>query len=50
MQIKIGILGLGTVGCGTLNVERPVQFDPKIVSDDVDGLLGDPEIHLVATR
>jgi homoserine dehydrogenase len=76
MQINIGILGLGTVGCGTVEVlrrnarmiaqragcdlkvtriatktpgkARPISFDPKIVSGDVDGLLNDPDIHIVA--
>ncbi len=76
MQIKIGILGLGTVGCGTLSLlqrnnaliaqragcelkvtriatrtpekTRPIEFDPQIVSNDVDGLLSDPGIQLVA--
>ena len=76
MQINIGILGLGTVGCGTVEVlrrnadviaqragcdlkvtriatktpgkSRPIHFDPKIVSGDVDALLNDPEIHIVA--
>ena len=76
MQINIGILGLGTVGCGTVAVlqrnaqviaqragcdlkvtriatktpgkSRPISFDPTIVSSDVDGLLSDPDIHIVA--
>lgn len=76
MQINIGILGLGTVGCGTVEVlrrnadlitqragcdlrvtriatktpakKRPISFDRSIVSADVDALLNDPEIHIVA--
>ena len=76
MDINIGILGLGTVGCGTVEVlrrnaemiaqragcdlrvtriatktpgkERPIRFDPQIVSSDVDALLNDPEIQIVA--
>jgi len=76
MQINVGIIGLGTVGCGTYEVlrrnaelisqragcdirvtrvatanpdkVRPVQFDKCIVSSDVDALLNDPEIHIVA--
>ncbi len=76
MQINIGILGLGTVGCGTVEVlrrnaaviaqragcdlkvtriatktpgkTRPISFDSKIVSGDVEGLLADPNIHIVA--
>ena len=76
MQINVGIIGLGTVGCGTYEVlrrnaelisqragcdirvtrvatanpnkARPVEFDKCIVSSDVDALLNDPEIHIVA--
>lgn len=76
MQINLGILGLGTVGCGTVAVlrrnaeviaqragcelrvtriatktpdkRRPIDFDSSIVSGDVDALLNDPEIHIVA--
>ena len=75
MQINIGIIGLGTVGCGTVEVlrrnaailrercgcelvitriatrtpakQRPVEVDASIVSDDVDGLLSDPNIDIV---
>jgi homoserine dehydrogenase len=77
MQINIGILGLGTVGCGTIEVlrrnaaliartqpaailrvkriatrtpgkERPIPVDPALVTGDVDEVLNDPEIHIVA--
>jgi homoserine dehydrogenase len=76
MQINVGIIGLGTVGCGTYEVlrrnadliaqraggdirvrrvatanphkARPVEFDAALVSADVDALLSDPEIHIVA--
>lgn len=76
MQINVGIIGLGTVGCGAYEVlqrnadliaqragcairvlrvatanpgkARPVEFDPAIVSTDVDALLADPQIHIVA--
>lgn len=76
MQINVGIIGLGTVGCGTYELlqrnaeliaqraggpikvlriatanpdkKRPVEFDPSIVSSDVDALLNDPDIHIVA--
>ena len=76
MQINIGIIGLGTVGCGTLDVlrrnaaliaprsgcalnvkriatrtpgkERPIPVDPALVTGDVDEVLGDPEIHIIA--
>jgi homoserine dehydrogenase len=76
MQINVGIIGLGTVGCGTYEVlrrnaeliaqraggairvrriatanphkARPVEFDANLVSSDVDALLSDPEIHIVA--
>lgn len=75
MQINIGIIGLGTVGCGTVEVlrrnaallrkrsgcelvvkriatrtpdkSRPIEVDHSVVSDDVDALLADPEIHIV---
>jgi homoserine dehydrogenase len=76
MQINVGIIGLGTVGCGTYEIlrrnadliaqraggtikvtrvatanpdkPRPVDFDRGLVSSDVDALLNDPEIHIVA--
>lgn len=76
MQINVGIIGLGTVGCGTYEVlrrnaslikqragcdivvtriatanpdkTRPVEFDRALVSSDVNALLNDPEIHIVA--
>ena len=76
MQINIGILGLGTVGCGTLDVlrrnaaliaprsgcalcvkriatkhpekPRPIEIDFSLVTGDVDEVLSDPEIHIVA--
>jgi len=76
MQINIGILGLGTVGCGTVEVlrrnaalisersgcdlrvtriatrtpdkTRPVEVDKSLISGDVDAVLNDPEIHIVA--
>jgi homoserine dehydrogenase len=76
MNINIGILGLGTVGCGTVEVlrrhtevlaqrtgcrmavtriatrtpgrPRPIDVDPALISSDVDAVLNDPEIHIVA--
>src|SRR5687768_7470842 len=76
MQINIGILGLGTVGCGTLDVlrrnaaiiaprsgcalnvkriatrtpgkARPIPVDPNLVTGDVNEILNDPDIHIVA--
>ena len=75
-HINIGILGLGTVGCGTLDVlrrnaeiiapragcelhvkriatknpakPRPIPIDKSLVTGDVDAILNDPEIHIVA--
>ncbi len=74
--IKVGILGLGTVGGGTFQVlnrnaqtianragcaleisriatrtpQKAIQWgaDPQIVSDDVNALLNDPQIDIVA--
>lgn len=76
MKINIGILGLGTVGCGTLDVlgrnaaiiapragcdisvkriatknpgkPRPIAIDPALVTGNVDEVLNDPDIHIVA--
>jgi homoserine dehydrogenase len=76
MNINIGIIGLGTVGCGTVEVlrrhagvlaqrtncklritriatrtpdrPRPIVFDRALVSSDVDALLNDPDIHIIA--
>ena len=76
MQINIGILGLGTVGSGTLNLlqhnagliaqragcelrvtriatknpqkSRALDFDQSLLSGDVDGVINDPDIHIVA--
>ncbi len=76
MQINVGILGLGTVGGGTVNVlarnaellrartgcdivikhaatRTPSRADdldisPEIVSSDVNRVLDDPDIHVVA--
>ena len=76
MQINIGILGLGTVGCGTLDVlkrnaavitpragceivvkriatkhpdkPRPIEIDKNLVTDDVNEILNDPDIKIVA--
>jgi homoserine dehydrogenase len=76
MQINIGILGLGTVGCGTVEVlrrnadlisdrcgcqlvvkriatrtpdkARPVPVDRSLITDDIDAVLNDPDIHIVA--
>ncbi len=76
MQINIGILGLGTVGCGTVEVlrrnaalvakrsgcelrvtriatrtphkPRPVEVDRSLISGDVEAVLRDPDIHIVA--
>ena len=76
MRINIGILGLGTVGCGTVAVlqrnsdliaqragcelrvtriatktpgkPRAIPVDPALVSGDVEAVLNDPEIQIVA--
>ena len=76
MQVNIGIIGLGTVAGGAVQIltrhaallearagcrvvvkriatrtpARAAQWniDPNLVSDDVDALLNDPEIHIVA--
>ncbi|HEY0072483.1 MAG TPA: homoserine dehydrogenase [Abditibacteriaceae bacterium] len=76
MQINIGILGLGTVGCGTLDVlrrnaaiitpragceivvkriatkhpdkARPIAIDKSLVTNNVDEVLNDPDIKIVA--
>src|SRR5687767_2628855 len=76
MQINIGILGLGTVGCGTWQLlqrnahliaqragcemkvrrvatkhpdkPRTITFDRNLVTGDVNEVLDDPEIHVVA--
>ena len=76
MKINIGILGLGTVGCGTLDVlkrnaavitpragceivvkriatahpdkPRPIEIDRNLVTDDVNEILNDPDIKIVA--
>ncbi len=76
MKIHIGILGLGTVGCGTLDVlkrnaaiiapragceivvkriatkhpdkPRPIEIDKSLVTADVDEILNDPDIKIVA--
>jgi homoserine dehydrogenase len=76
MQINVGIIGLGTVGCGTYEVlrrnaeliaqraggdirvlrvatahpdkSRPVEFDSALVTSDVDAVLSDPNIHIIA--
>ena len=76
MKINIGILGLGTVGCGTLDVlkrnaavitpragceivvkriatahpdkPRPIEIDKSLVTDDVNEILNDPDIKIVA--
>ncbi len=74
--INVGILGLGTVGCGTYEVlrrnaaliekragcrvqvkriatrtpakVRPIEVAPELISSDVEAVLTDPEIHIVA--
>ncbi len=76
MQINIGILGLGTVGSGTVEVlrrnaallsersgcdlkvvriatrtpdkPRSIEVDRALISDDVEAVLNDSEIHIVA--
>jgi homoserine dehydrogenase len=76
MQINIGILGLGTVGCGTLDVlrrnaaliapragcelrvkriatrtpnkPRPIAVDKNLITGDVNEVLNDPDIRIVA--
>ncbi len=76
MKINIGILGLGTVGCGTLDVlqrnasiiapragceicvkriatktpgkARPIDVDSSLITGDVNEILNDSDIHIVA--
>lgn len=76
MQINIGILGLGTVGCGTVEVlrrnaaliqertgcvvnvksiatrtidrPRPIDVDRSLISTDIDAVINDPDIHIIA--
>jgi len=76
MQINIGILGLGTVGCGTVEVlrrhadvlaqrtncelvikriatrtpdkARPIEVERTLITGDVEEVLCDPDIHIVA--